>query len=47
MTQIHERRIARDPFTGVQIRIGVMGFSGRRIRWFCDGSLPEARTRDW
>src|SRR6266545_1512848 len=35
MTQIHERRIARDPFTGVQIRIGVMGSAGGEF----DGSV--------
>jgi uncharacterized protein (TIGR00725 family) len=28
MTQTYERRIARDPYSGVQIRIGVMGSAG-------------------
>lgn len=28
MTQAHERQVARDPFTGVQVRIGVMGSAG-------------------
>jgi uncharacterized protein (TIGR00725 family) len=37
MKQAHERRIARDPFTGVQIRIGVMGSAGGEF----DGSVVD------
>src|SRR5262245_57595766 len=45
MTKMHERQIAHDPFTGVQIRIGVMGSAGAlSVEQLCV-SLPSASTR--